>query len=334
MTTAGGILPVAYKQLSALRRVGELGRAHWRAVPALEGYVGMFQLPQDAAPIIVEAVSGRSMTMVPGDVFLATPGYRESVRWTVGGVPEGGLVPDQDYWVLAESGVMGDLASHSPVPLSHVGRAKYLGAVLDADHNPLRLKDFSLRAAPGATDAGAPVYLVLGTSVEVGKTTAGLTLLRTLRAKGHDNVVVLKATGTTSVTEAAIYRDFGAVLVFDCIDFGVPTTFPCARPDAPEIFGQALDLCLSIPADAVLIECGGDFMGTCVPEFLQCLRPRRPGPTTILAAADTSGALGAKHALERMGVTLDLITGPCTDTLTSRQRIEAMCGIPARSMRS
>jgi hypothetical protein len=93
-------------------------------------------------------------------------------------------------------------------------------------------------------------------------------------------------------------------------------------------------LCLSMPADAVLIECGGDFMGTCVPEFLQCLRPRRLRPTTILAAADTSGALGAKHALERMGVTLDLITGPCTDTLTARQRIQAMCGIPARSMRS
>jgi hypothetical protein len=84
----------------------------------------------------------------------------------------------------------------------------------------------------------------------------------------------------------------------------------------------------------VLIECGGDFLGTCVPEFLQCLLPRRPRPTTILAAADPSGALGAKYGLERMGVTLDLITGPCTDTLTSRQRTETICGIPARSMRS
>jgi hypothetical protein len=60
-------------------------------------------------------------------------------------------------------------------------------------------------------------------------------------------------------------------------------------------------------------------MGTCVPEFLQCLRPRRPTPATILAAADTSGAQGVKYALERMDITLDLITGPYTDTLTSRQ---------------
>jgi hypothetical protein len=330
----GHTLPGRYKRLSVVRRVGELGRALWREVPGLEGSVGVFQLPQDATPIIVEADSGRSMAVVAGDIFLATPGYRESVRWTVGGVPDGGLVPGRNYWVLAESGVMGDLDNQSPGAKLHLGQAKYLGGVFGPGGHPLHLKDFALRAPPGAPDAGAPVYLVLGTSVEVGKTTAGLTLLRTLLDQGHEQVVVLKATGTTSITEAVLYRDFGAADVFDCLDFGVPTTFPCRRADAAEIFGQALDLCLSIPADAVVIECGGDFMGTCVPEFLQCLRPRRPKPTTVLAAADPSGALGAKQMLERMGITLDLITGPCTDTLTSRQRTEAITGIAARNMRS
>jgi hypothetical protein len=331
---AGSILPVRYKRLSVMRRVGDLGRAPWREVPGVEGCIGVFQFPVGATPIIVEADSGRSMAIVPGDVFLATPGYRESVRWTVGRVPAGGLLPGEDYWVLAESGVMGDLDDQSPVAKSHLGQAKYLGAVFDQSGHPLHLKDFSVRAAPGAGDAGAPVYLVLGTSVEVGKTTAGLTLLRTLLDKGHEQVVVLKATGTTSITEAVLYRDFGAAQVFDCLDFGVPTTFPCGRADAPEIFGQALDLCLSLQADAVLIECGGDFMGTCVPEFLQSLRPRRPRPTTVLAAADPSGALGAKHVLERMGIALDLITGPCTDTQTSRRRTEVISGLPARNMRA
>ncbi len=329
-----GTLPSNYKRLSTLRRVGDLGGARWTAIPGIEGCVGVFEFPPEATPILVEAASGRSMAIVPGDIFLATPGYRESVRWTVGGVPDGGLVPGEEYWVLAESGIVGTLIEASPVPKSYLGKAKYLGAVIDADWQPLSLRDYAVRAAPGATDAGAPVYLVLGTSVEVGKTTAGLTLLRTLLGKGHEEVVVLKATGTTSVTEAAVYRDFGAAQVFDCLDFGVPTTFPCSRPDAPEIFGQALDVCLSLQADAVLIECGGDLLGTSVPEFLQCLLPRRPRPTAILAAFDPLGALGAKRVLEEMGLTLDLITGPCTDTLTSRQRIEAVSGIPARSMRA
>jgi hypothetical protein len=317
--------------LSVLRRVHALDRAAWGAIPGDEGCIGVFRFPHDATPIIVEASCGRSMTIVAGDIFLATPGFRHSVRWTVGGIPEGGLVPNLDYWVLTESGVVGDLVSHTPLARAHLGQARYLGAVLGSDGNPLHLKDFAEH--PGAADAGAPVYLILGTSVEVGKTTAGLTLLRTLQDKGHRRVVVLKATGTASVAEASVYQDFGAMRVFDCVDFGVPTTFPCGRADAPEIFGLALDVCLSTPADAVVIECGGDFLGTGVPEFLRCLQPRRPRPTTILAAFDTSGALGAKHALEQMGVTLDLITGPCTDTSTSRQRTEAVCGIPARNMR-
>ena len=48
------------------------------------------ELAPDASPIIVEAVSGRAMTLVPRDVFLATPGYRESTRWVVGGIPKRG----------------------------------------------------------------------------------------------------------------------------------------------------------------------------------------------------------------------------------------------------
>jgi hypothetical protein len=168
------------------------------------------------------AVSVRSMAITPGDIFLATPGYRELVRWIVGGMPKGGLVPGDDYWVLSESGIMGTLVGDSPLPKRHLGKATFLGAVLGADGHLLGLRDFTLRAAPDATDAGAPVYLLLGTSSEVGKTTAGLTLLRTLLSRGQDEVVVFKATGTSSATELLTYQDFGASGVFDFVDFGIP----------------------------------------------------------------------------------------------------------------
>jgi hypothetical protein len=330
----GGTLPATCKRLSTVRRLSELGSAGWFAIPGHEGCVGVFQFPHEAMPVTVEAMSGRSMAIVPDDIFLATPGYRESVRWTVGGIPEGGLVPGKDYWILAESGVVGELVEASSETKSYVSKAKYLGAVVDATGQPLNVRDFAVRAPPDATDAGAPVHLLLGTSVEVGKTTAGLSLLRTLLSKGYVDVFVLKATGTTSVTEAAIYSDFGAAQVYDCLDFGIPTTFPSGRPDAAAIFGQALDVCLSSRADAILIECGGNFLGTCVPEFLQCLMARRSDFMTLLAASDSFGALGGKRVLEDMGVRVDLITGPCTDTPIARQRTEAMCGVPARNLRT
>ncbi len=329
----GGILPVGCKQLSVLRRMGDLGGARWVANPGDEGMAGVFRLSQVATPVMVEATSGRTMTLVPGDLFLASPGNREPVRWVTGGVPEGGLVPGDDYCLLAESGVVGKLLADSPSVSGGLAQVTYLGAVLGENGQSVRLKDFIARPPADVGDAGAPAYLVLGTSAEVGKTAAGLMLLRSLRERGHDDVVVLKATGTSSMAEVDLYRDFGAAQVFDCADFGVPATFPCGRPDAAEIFGPALDLCFSLPADAVLIECGGDFLDTCVPEFLQCLLARRSRPTTILAASDVAGAAGAKTALAAMGVVVKLITGPCTDTETARRRVETACGTAARNMR-
>ena len=73
-----------------------------------------FELPPDAVPITVEAPSGRMMAIAPGDIFLATPGYLETRRLAVGGIPAGGLVPGDDYWVLSYSGVVGELIGYSP----------------------------------------------------------------------------------------------------------------------------------------------------------------------------------------------------------------------------
>ncbi len=327
-------LQARYKRTSALRRVRSPGSTRWQALPGPEGCVAAFEFPLEAPPIVVEAPSGRAMTLAPGDIFLATPGHRESTRWVVGRVPEQGLLPGSEYWVLAESGVVGELIGDSSLEKGHLGRVRYLGAVLGEGGQALFLRDFATRSDANAPDAGAPVFLILGTSAEVGKTTAGLAVLGALRLRGYRAVTVLKATGTSSVSELAAYSDFGAVRTFDCVDFGIPTTYPSGRDDIGRIFARAVGVCLSLPADAVLIECGGDILGANVPKFLEILRSRRPAVTVVLVAGDTLGALGAKDVLAGMGVSVDLITGPCTDTPTLQTRTEALCGIPTRNMRS
>ena len=302
------------------------------AAPGLEGGVCAFKLAPQGSPIIVEAVSGRSMTLAPGDVFLATPGHRESTRWVVGGIPRRGLVVGRNYWVLAESGVIGDLVGGTPSTKTHLGQAKYLGAVSDDDGKVINIREFAVPPADGLADRGAPVFLILGTSAEVGKTTAGLSVLRALLQKGHRTVIALKATGTSGITEIVAYQDYGAAQVFDCVDFGLPTTYPSNRKGIVDIFDRALDTCLSIPADAVLIECGGDMLGANVPVFLKRLKRRRSRARVILAAADALGALSGTRMLKEMGLTVSLITGPCTDTHTLRQRTEALCRTPALNM--
>ena len=273
------------------------------------------------------------MTIEPGDVFLGTPGHRESTRWVVGSVPDGGLVPGDEYWVLADCGAVGAFIGDSPREKGHLGRVTFLGAMQDAAGVGLNIRQFAVGRAPGGvTDRGAPVFLVVGTSSEVGKTTAAVNILRALRKSGRQSVVALKATGTSSLTELHSYQDAGAAPCFDCVDFGLPTTYPSGRPDIAGVFEAALDACLSPDADAVLVECGGDILGANVPTFLRCLGRRRPDAKAILVASDSLAALGAKSVLGEMGLTITLVTGPCTDTPTIQQRTRDLCGLPALNL--
>jgi hypothetical protein len=247
----------------------------------------------------------------------------------VGGIPAGGLVPGGDYWVLSYSGVVGELIScHGASELGHLGRVRYLGAVWGNSGGPLNIRQFAVTQA-GGTDHNAPVYLILGTSSEVGKSTAGLALVRALRLQGHKQVVALKATGLPAIGEIAQFQDFGASQVFDCIDFGLPTTFPPGRPGIESFLGDMLDFCFSLPADALVVECAGDPVSANAPELLACLKARRRELKITLAATDALGAMGAKQALAEIGLKISLITGPCTDTPVLRERTEALCGIPA-----
>ena len=324
----GGSLPADVKRTSVLRRVTPLEKIRIRSEPGNEGDVCAFELPQAASPITAETPTGRMMVIVPGDIFLATPGYRKARRWVEGSIPAGGLVPGKDYWVLSDSGVVGELISRSDLAMGHLGSVRYLGTVCGDDGERLNIRQYAVTAS-GKADHNAPVYLIAGTSSEVGKTTAGVAVLRTLRMTGHAAVIALKATGTSSVAEIASYQDFGASQVFDCVDFGIPTTYPVGRNGIGDFLGNVLDYCLSLPADALIVECAGDPVSANAPELLSCLKARRSDLKVVLAAADALGAMGAKQAFAEIGLSISMITGPCTDTPTLREWTEALCGIRA-----
>jgi hypothetical protein len=323
----GAGLVAGPKLTSVLRRIPSLGSTEPYQAPGLEGDVCAFELARDASPIEVEAVSGRYMMVAPGDVFLGTPGHRESTRWTVGSIPAGGLIPGNSYWVLAPSGLVGELIADSPLEKRHLEQVIYRGVLRGEGGATLNIRHFATKPALAKNDQGVPVHVVLGTSSEVGKTTAALAVLQALRAKGNTRLVALKATGTASVCELAVYLDFGAAQAFDCVDFGFPTTYPSRRKDLDRMFERMVATCLSIPADAVVVECGGDMLGANVPAFLKRLKRSRPDATIILVAADALAALGGKQMLNKMGLPVHLITGPCTDTPTLQQRTQELCGI-------
>jgi hypothetical protein len=91
----------------------------------------------------------------------------------------------------------------------------------------------------------------------------------------------------------------------------------------------ALDACLTIEADTMLMECGGDIPGANVPVFLQALGRRDPDVKIIRAASGSLAAIGSGSVLAGMGLVPSLMTGPCTDTPASQHRTQDLRGFPA-----
>jgi hypothetical protein len=102
----------------------------------------------------------------------------------VNGIPKRGLVAGRSYWVLAESDVVGDLVGGTPPTKTHLGQAKYLAPFQVTTANPSTSGSSPFLTLPVCPIAGTG-FLILGTSAEVSKTTAGLTVLRALLQKGH-----------------------------------------------------------------------------------------------------------------------------------------------------
>jgi hypothetical protein len=176
------------KRGSALRRMPASQPMQLVESTGGEGDICVFELHPEAAAISIEASTGRALLIAPGDRFLGTAGYRESTRWVVGDMPSGGLVPGEDYWVLADCGVVGTLLGDSPREKGHLGQVRFIGTMHDPGGARLNIRQFALRPEP-TSDPGAPVFLVLGTSSEVGKTTAAIGILRAMRRAGMKRVL-------------------------------------------------------------------------------------------------------------------------------------------------
>lgn len=108
-----------------------------------------------------------------------------------------------------------------------------LGLLADAAGQPLNLRHFALvpdssRHLPRAT----PIFAVLGSSMNAGKTTCAAHLIRGLSRAGL-RVAAAKVTGTGSGADLWHMLDAGANPVLDFSDAGVPSTY---RLDADALY--------------------------------------------------------------------------------------------------
>jgi hypothetical protein len=152
--------------------------------------------------------------------------------------------------LLTVGGMIGDvLSSHDALP--EPSRLEILGHLL-LDGVPVTTDDGCLVADESEERASATTIVVVGSSMNAGKTTTVTSLVRGFNALGL-RTGAGKVTGSGSGKDRWSYLDAGARDVTDFLDFGMPSTFgyPIERL---KVTMRAIQARLAASCDVVVLE--------------------------------------------------------------------------------
>ena len=127
----------------------------------------------------MEIRTGVTMSLFPGDYIVGAFGNRYATDQYEGYVP---LRPVEECDLLSVGGVCGEVASQHASMLVDPTRLRIVGLVSDEHDRPINQRFFGLpsHAVGERLESSAEVILVLGSSMNSGKTTTAGTLARAL----------------------------------------------------------------------------------------------------------------------------------------------------------
>jgi hypothetical protein len=294
----------------------EVAREQWRTGDLVFTEV----LASGPVPYGIEAPSGRSVEVLPGDVVIGALGRRAATLEAVGDWRAVG--DDRVMQTLTSAGLLGKCTSASlPPPL--MADVRYL-AHAARDGAPLNMGDF-VRDVPQRS-LEAPVVLIVGTSMDSGKTVAAKAIVRVLKRMGL-RVVGAKLTGVARLRDVLAASDAGADEVFDFVDVGLPSTVVAAAR-YEEALGRLLSLIAGAVPDVVVAEAGASPLEPYNGEVaMRMLRERVA--CTVLCASDPYAIVGVMSAF---GLEPTLLSGRATSTEAAIDLIHKLVGIEALNL--
>ena len=269
-----------------------------------------------AETFAIETVDGRRVEVIAGDLIVGALGRRAATLELVGDWTSVG--EDLRMHTLTPSGLLGRLTSAAtpPPPFTtviyrgHVWRDAKLG-----------MGDFVPRVSHAALDA--PVVLIIGTSMECGKTIAAKSVVRRLKAHGL-RVAGAKLTGAGHLRDILSMRDAGADAIFDFVDVGLPSTMVAAATYEAALL-QLLSQLGGAHPDVVVAEAGASPLEPYNSDVAVRLLGDRVR-CTVLCASDPYAVAGVISAFQHQP---DLVSGRATSTDAAIALVDRLCGVPA-----
>jgi len=256
----------------------------------------------------IELPSGRRARLFVDDLIVVAYGNRYAPDQFEG------LVPDDlsACHLLAGGGVAGALRARSP-KVKPPTEITPVGLLADADGQRLNTRDWLKPGVDPAAAAGAgrwdvPVLLVIGSSMNAGKTTTAARLIRGLAADGY-RVGAMKVTGTGSGGDLWHFSDAGAFQAVDFTDAGHASTYRTSADTCLGIFHSLGDFLLAQGADALVVEVADGILQEETRALLQKPEFKRAISATWYCAGDSGSALFGVEWLKKQAYPLAAVSG-------------------------
>ncbi|MEM7077104.1 MAG: molybdopterin-guanine dinucleotide biosynthesis protein MobB [Pseudomonadota bacterium] len=266
-------------------------------------------------------VSGRRSQLFPGDRLVVAYGHLQAP-----GVFEAQVPEDLRSCHLVASGGLAARVIAARSPRREPTLITPYGFLLDHKGEVLNLSHYGL--SPAVAVGSKPVICVVGSAMQVGKTTVITALTRGLCAAGM-GVAALKVTGTGAGDDPWDYADAGADMVLDATDAGLASTYQLSPA---RIESSLATLVATAEGDAqvdvILLELADGLLHeNCLP-LLTCATLKALQPRLIFAAGEVVSARTGIEILEAHGLRLAALSGLFTASPLGVAEIEEATGLP------
>lgn len=270
----------------------------------------------------IESAAGRRCTLHRGDLIAVVFGNRYATLQF-----EGYARADGNRCHLLSMGGLCGMVESRHETVAEPSKLRIEGALGGADGRPLRLRDFALPPAPKSGARRPRVAVVLGTSMDSGKTHTARSLILGLRRQGV-RVAAIKLTGTAAGRDTYTMLDAGACVALDFIDGGRPSTFLCAPDELLDLYGRLVDQATATGATWIVVEIADGVIQGETAALIASTRFVSTVNAWLLAANDALGALGAAQLLQRRGITPLAVSGVVSRSALCRREVEIATNVP------
>ncbi len=277
----------------------------------------------------IDDCDGRRTTLLEGDLVIAAYGNRYATDQYEGIVPE----TTAPCHILSNALVCGIVKSKH-AEMSVPTQLEVIGFMHDANGRQLNLRDFGLKlrskkvtSIKRSKNLDRPsIIIVVGSSMNSGKTTATASIVRGLTQSGYQ-VAAGKITGTACGNDVWAFKDNGAVKVLDFSDCGFPSTYLCEDEEVLSIYRTLRQRLRKVKPDFIVMEIADGFIQRETDKLLAQTEFKESIDHLIYSAGDALAAESGLRLLNQKGYRITAVSGLVTASKLSKAEAETLTGV-------